>query len=92
MKSFSINQEGLLMPIPLEITYEDGTKERIKYPAQVWRKNDNKVSKMVTSNKKIINIVLDPDLETADIDTSNNSWPKKQDESEFDKFKSKVKG
>ena len=47
---------------------------------------------MVTSNKKIINIVLDPDLETADIDTSNNSWPKKQDESEFDKFKSKVKG
>ncbi|MDB9976577.1 MAG: M1 family metallopeptidase [Flavobacteriales bacterium] len=83
---------GLVMPIIVDYEYEDGTKERIKYPAQVWRKNDNKVSKMVTSNKKIINIVLDPDLETADIDTSNNSWPKKQDESEFDKFKSKVKG
>jgi hypothetical protein len=55
-------------------------------------KNDKEVKKLITSNKKIININLDPDLETADIDTSNNSWPKKQDESEFDKFKSKVKG
>ena len=50
------------------------------------------VSKMVISDKKIINIILDPDLETADIDTSNNSWPKKQEDSEFDKFKNKIKG
>ena len=83
---------GLVMPIIVDYEYEDGTKERIEYPVQVWRKNDNTVSKMVTSNKKIINIVLDPDLETADIDTSNNSWPKKQDNSDFDKFKSKIKG
>jgi hypothetical protein len=47
---------------------------------------------VITSNKKIINISLDPDLETADIDTSNNSWPKKQEDSEFDAFKSKIKG
>ena len=80
------------MPIIVDYEYEDGTKERIEYPVQVWRKNDNTVSKMVTSNKKIINIVLDPDLETADIDTSNNSWPKKQDDSNFDKFKAKIKG
>ena len=83
---------GLVMPIIVDYEYEDGTKERIEYPVQVWRKNDNTVSKMVTSNKKIINIVLDPDLETADIDTSNNSWPKKQDDSDFDKFKYKIKG
>jgi hypothetical protein len=83
---------GLVMPIIVDFEYEDGTTKRITYPAQVWRKNDNEVKKLITSNKKIININLDPDLETADIDTSNNSWPKKQDESEFDKFKSKVKG
>ena len=47
---------------------------------------------MLATRKKNIKISLDPYLETADIDTSNNSWPKKQDESEFDKFKSKVKG
>jgi hypothetical protein len=83
---------GLVMPIIIDFEYEDGTTKRVTYPAQVWRKNDKEVKKLITSNKKIININLDPDLETADIDTSNNSWPKKQDESEFDKFKSKVKG
>jgi hypothetical protein len=82
----------LVMPIIVEYEYEDGSKEKIKYPVQVWRKNDNEVSKMVTSNKKIINIILDPDLETADIDISNNAWPKKQEDSDFDKFKSKIKG
>jgi len=83
---------GLVMPIIVDYEYEDGTKERITYPVQIWRKNDDRVSKMVTSNKKIVNIILDPDLETADIDTSNNSWPKKQDDSDFDNFKAKIKG
>jgi len=83
---------GLVMPIIVEYEFEDGSKERVKYPAQVWRKNDKEVSKVITSNKKIINISLDPDFETADIDTSNNSWPKKQENSEFDDFKNKIKG
>ena len=83
---------GLVMPIIVDYEYEDGTKERITYPVQIWRKNDEEVRKLVSSDKKIINISLDPDLETADIDTSNNSWPKKQEDSEFDKFKEKIKG
>ena len=80
------------MPIIVEYEYEDGSKERIKYPAQVWRKNDDQVNKVVLSDKKIISIILDPDLETADIDTSNNTWPKNQDKSDFEKFKEKIKG
>ena len=83
---------GLVMPIIVEYEYEDGSKERIKYPAQVWRKNDDQVNKVVLSDKKIISIILDPDLETADIDTSNNTWPKNQDKSDFEKFKEKIKG
>ena len=80
------------MPIIAEYEYEDGSKERIKYPAQVWRKNDDQVNKVVLSDKKIIGIVLDPDLETADIDKSNNTWPKNQEKSDFEKFKDKIKG
>ncbi len=83
---------GLVMPIIIDIKYEDGETVRKKYPAQVWRKNDNEVRKVLTSNKKIIEIVLDPDKETADIDERNNSWPKKEDQTDFDKFKSNVKG
>ena len=80
---------GLVLPIIAEYTYEDGSKERKVYPAQIWRKNDKEVSKLVTSNRKLVSIQVDPDLETADIDTSNNSWPKKEEKSKFDAFKEK---
>ena len=83
---------GLVMPIIIDIKYDDGTTERKKYPAQVWRKNDLEVRKVLTSNKKILSIKLDPDKETADIDVSNNSWPKVESNSDFDNFKSKIKG
>ncbi|MCI2228024.1 M1 family metallopeptidase [Polaribacter sp. MSW13] len=82
---------GLVMPIIVEFTYKDGTKERKTYPAQIWRYNDAEVTKVFSSSKEIQNIVIDPDLETADVDTSNNNWPKQQ-ANKFDKFKKKIKG
>ena len=81
---------GLVMPIIAEYTYDDGTTERIHYPAEIWRFNDQQVSKTIASDKKIVSIQIDPDLETADIDTSNNSWPAgKVEASEFDQFQRK---
>ena len=82
---------GLVMPIIVELEYEDGTKDRHKFPAQIWRYNDKMVSKVFKTVKEIKKITIDPDLETADINTSNNSWPKK-DNSKFDKFRKKLKG
>ena len=83
---------GLVMPIIVDYTYEDGTKERIKYPVQIWRKNDSIVKRLITSDKKLIGVELDPDAETADINLNNNSWPEKNTISDFDKFKEKIKG
>jgi hypothetical protein len=80
---------GLVMPIIVEYSYADGSKERVTYPAQIWRLNDNEISKAIASDKEIVEIKVDPNLETADIDTSNNSWPKEVKQSQFDKFKSK---
>jgi hypothetical protein len=57
-----------------------------RYPVQVWRKNDQKISTTIGTNKKITNIQLDPNLETADIDLTNNSWPKEEQKSEFEQF------
>ncbi len=82
---------GLVMPIIVEFTYKDGTKSRKTYPAQIWRLNDKQVTKAINSDKEITNITIDPDLETADVDTTNNSWPKQQ-ENKFGKFKNKLKG
>ena len=82
---------GLVMPIIVEFTYNDGSKERKMYPAEIWRYNDKEVTKVFSSSKQIKKIEIDPDLETADVDTSNNSWPPK-DEDQFSKFKKKIKG
>ncbi|WP_339702381.1 M1 family metallopeptidase [uncultured Marixanthomonas sp.] len=81
---------GIPMPIIAEYTYSDGSTERVKYPAQIWRKNDKEVGKVIASDKEITKIVVDPDEETADIDTENNSWPKRKKLGDFDKFKNKV--
>ena len=83
---------GLVMPLIVEYSYKDGTKDRIKYPVQVWRKNDNSVRKVLATNKELIGVKVDPDMETADIDNSNNSWPKEKSSSDFEKFKAKIKG
>ena len=82
---------GLVMPIIVEYTYDDGTTKTEKYPAQIWRLNDNEVSKGMASDKEIVSIKVDPNLETADVDTSNNSWPKEVKQGQFDKFKKEVK-
>lgn len=82
---------GLVMPIIVEFTYKDGTKEKKTYPAQIWRYNDKEVTKVFTSSKQIESIMIDPDLETADVDTSNNSFPR-ETSNKFDKFKQKMKG
>jgi hypothetical protein len=82
----------LVMPIIVEFEYEDGTKERKQYPAEIWRKNDGEVTKVFPSSKAINKITIDPDEETADVDLSNNSWPKTT-ETKFDNFKkNQIKG
>ena len=84
-----LNKGGLVMPIILEFTFEDGTKETQRLPAQIWRKNENKVTKVFLTNKKAVSIQLDPMRETADIDESNNKWPNVAAPSKFALFKSK---
>ncbi len=81
------NKGGLVMPIIVQFTFEDGTSEIEKIPAQIWRKNENKVSKVFLTHKKATSILLDPLKETADINTSNNSWPKADEPSKFQLFK-----
>jgi hypothetical protein len=82
---------GLVMPIIVELTYADGTTERQTFPAQIWMQDDTSVKRVFSSTQEIMSIKLDPDEETADVDTSNNSWPKKE-ATKFENFKNKVKG
>ena len=83
---------GIPMPLIVEYTYADGTVKNITYPAEIWRKSDKEVKVVISSASELTGVIVDPKLETADIDTTNNSWPKKEGQNEFDTFKSKVKG
>ncbi|GAA4108370.1 M1 family metallopeptidase [Aquimarina addita] len=82
---------GLVMPLIVEYVYKDGTFETVTYPAEIWRKNDLSVKRAIPSEKEIVRIIVDPNQETADIDTTNNSWPLAEQKGQFDKFKEKMK-
>ncbi|MDT0293215.1 M1 family metallopeptidase [Mesonia ostreae] len=82
---------GLVMPLIVEYKYKDGTSEKMTYPAQIWRKNDKEVTRVLATNKELESVIVDPDMETADVDTANNSWPQKKESNEFEKFKKEKK-
>ncbi|MBL7746213.1 MAG: M1 family peptidase, partial [Chitinophagaceae bacterium] len=86
------NKGGLVMPIIIEWTYKDGTKEVERIPAQVWRQNENKVIKTFTKDKEVASVKLDPYRETADINESNNNWNTIAEPSKFSIFKGRQGG
>ncbi|MFC4163834.1 M1 family metallopeptidase [Epilithonimonas zeae] len=88
------NKGGLVMPIILEFTFEDGSKLNDKISVQIWRHNEQKASKTYYFDKKLKSVQVDPMRETADIDTSNNFWAastSSETPSKFQVFKQKQK-
>ena len=77
------------MPLIVEFTFKDGTKEVDRIPAQVWRLNEGKVTKVFMKNKEVASIKLDPMKETADINDKNNTWGEISAASKFTSFKMK---
>ena len=69
------NEGGLIMPIPLEITYEDGNKELIRIPVEIWRKNPHKIKWLKRSKIKITQAIIDPFWEIGDTEIENNYYP-----------------
>jgi hypothetical protein len=80
---------GLIMPIIVELQFEDGTSETQKFPAQIWRRNNDTAKRVFATEKKVVKIQVDPKLETADVDVENNYWPKGETESKFDALEKK---
>lgn len=81
------NTGGLVMPVIIEWTFADGTKEKEYIPAEIWRHNEQQVTKVFAKSKEVVNIQLDPDKETADVEIENNVFPRQDVKSRFDQFK-----
>lgn len=81
------NKGGLVMSIFIEWTYEDGTTEVERVPVEIWRKNEQAVTKVFVKDKKVSAVRLDPYRQTADVDESNNTAPVPQTPTLFKVFK-----
>ncbi len=81
------NVGGLVMPVILSWTYEDGSTEIERIPAEIWRYNAEMATKVFAKDKKVAQIVVDPYRETADTDETNNYYPKKNIPTRFEVFK-----
>ena len=80
---------SLMMPIIAELQFEDGTSETHKFPVQIWRRNNTTAKRVFATEKKVVKIQLDPKLETADIDVTNNTWPKEAIVDKFEQIEKK---
>jgi len=81
------NVGGLVMPVVLDVTFEGGRHQEVRIPAEIWRKNPRRVRKLLIVDEPIVAITVDPHLETADIDLSNNHWPPKVHKTRFQLYK-----
>ncbi|HSI90354.1 MAG TPA: M1 family aminopeptidase, partial [Adhaeribacter sp.] len=80
------NLGGLVMPLIVQMKYDDDTEETLRIPAEIWRMNNEKVTKVFITEKPVVSFVLDPLWETADTDLSNNSFPRRLAPSRFELF------
>jgi aminopeptidase N len=80
------NVGGLVMPVIVQMTYADNSTELQTIPAEIWRKNNEKVTKIIVTKKPVISFVLDPFQQTADTDQSNNAFPRQPAASRFELF------
>ena len=87
------NLGGLVMPILLELTYTDGTKEQQYIPAEIWRRTPKNVRKLIVTEKgkELASVAVDPGWETADVDVENNYYPRRIIPSRVEAYKAKKK-
>ena len=69
------NHGGLISPLPLTLTFEDGSTEELMVPAEIWRRNSEQVTKLIMRKERITSIYLDAAHQTADADYGNNGFP-----------------
>jgi hypothetical protein len=83
------NIGGLVTPLIFRVELIDGTTQDVRVPAEIWRYDNFKVSKLIVTRKEVKSITLDPNLETADTDLSNNAFPRRANTTRFPVYKTR---
>lgn len=77
------NVGGIPMPVPVELTYDDGSTERVTLPAEFWSQNKDRVSKLFVTDLPVVQVEVDPNLQIADAFRSNNIFPQEIEDDRF---------
>jgi hypothetical protein len=86
------NLGGLVTPLPLTLRYLDGTSEELMVPAEIWRYDAEAVTKLLIRPKRLESIEVDARHQTADVDVSNNTFPRRIPQSRIELFKARDSG
>jgi hypothetical protein len=81
------NFGGLVMPLIIEATFADGSTKVTRIPAEIWRVEELKVSKVFVFDQPVVWFRLDPFVETADTDLDNNTWPRSMQPTRYQLYK-----
>lgn len=82
------NRGGLVMPVIMQFNFRDGSSAVKRIPAEIWRKNEEEITKVFVFDKEVESVVLDPFKETADVNEGNNHFPSREVPSQFQNYKS----
>lgn len=67
------NKGQLPMPVNAEVTYKDGSKETVKLPVEIWKRNSEWTFK-VPSTKEISVVKVDPNGTLPDANPADNTF------------------
>ena len=84
------NAGGVVMPVILKFTFDDGTSDTVRIPAEIWRRDPNRVNWGYASLKTVVQVELDPRRETADADRNNNYFPPRIEETRIETFRART--
>ncbi len=72
---FLSNRGPMVMPVDLNLLWDDGSQTRLKLPVEIWYFG-NRYTAHLAGPKAVSSVMVDPDSMVVDLDRSNNGWPK----------------
>ena len=67
------NRGPAVMPVELELTYADGSRDLLRFPLEIWYRG-NTYAAHVDTDKTIVRARVNPDGMFPDVNPGNNEW------------------
>jgi hypothetical protein len=71
-KVFLSNRGSMMLPLEMDLTFRDGSKERVRLPVEMWNQG-SKFAYRLRSAREVSRVVIDPRRVLPDIDRANNT-------------------